>query len=112
MPKFKNNPSPFMMKNSALHSSAKYGSPMQANYNKPSPVKAWPVIAKIGAWLAKGAAKAGVSKAALAAGKKAIVSGATSVATSKLMSGYKKNNSTEIISGKQTKIMEDDKENV
>jgi len=35
MPNFKKNPTPFMMKNSALHASAKYGSPMQANYSSP-----------------------------------------------------------------------------
>jgi len=35
MPNFKKNPAPFMMKNSALHASAKYGSPMQANYDSP-----------------------------------------------------------------------------
>jgi len=35
MPEFKKNPTPFMMKNSALHASAKHGSPMQANYSSP-----------------------------------------------------------------------------
>ena len=74
---------------------------------KESPVKVWPVVAKIGAWLAKGAAKAGISKAALAAGKKAIVSGATSAAASKLMSGGNKKEShiydpTDIMNNERT----------
>ena len=36
MPNFKKNPAPFMMKNSALHASAKHGSPMQGNYGSPA----------------------------------------------------------------------------
>jgi hypothetical protein len=44
MPNFKKNPdgmkpSGFKMKNSALHKSAKYGSPVHANYGAESPVK-------------------------------------------------------------------------
>ena len=45
MPKFKKNPTPFMMKNSALHASAKYGSPMQDSAFK---MKGWSPFTKKG----------------------------------------------------------------
>ena len=87
MPNFKKNPSQFIMKNPTLSNSVKHGSPMQANYGKPSPAKALPIIAKIGALVAKAgtavkaaggikaAAKAGVKSAG-----KAIVKGGKKVA--------------------------------
>tara|TARA_R110000737_G_C14431783_1_gene459814 strand:+ start:119 stop:652 length:534 start_codon:yes stop_codon:yes gene_type:complete len=78
MPNFKPNPdgmkpSGFKMKNSALQASARTGSPMQSNY-KASPVKVWPIIAKIAA----GAVKAGkaVATAAKAGGAAAKAGGA------------------------------------
>ena len=99
MPTFKKNSSPFMMKNSALKGGAK-GSPIQGNYSKPSPAKWIPaVIAAIKGLSAKTLVTAAAAGAASAAGGKAV-------------SGGKKNNPTEIISGEQTKIMQDDKENV
>ena len=92
MPNFKPNPngmkpSGFKMKNSALNMSARTGSPMQSNYNKPSPAKVWPIVAKIVAGAAKAAkavkaaggikaaAKAGVKSAgkAIAKGGKKVV---------------------------------------
>lgn len=83
MPNFKPNPSGmkpsgFKMKNSALYMSAKTGSPMQSNYG-PSPVKAIPIIAAIGAKLAAVGAKAKTLIAAAKASKAgaAVVKGAT-----------------------------------
>ncbi len=78
MPNFKENPngmkpSGFKMKNSALNMSARTGSPMQSNYNKPSPAKVWPIVAKIVAGAAKAAKAvkaAGGIKAAAKAGVK------------------------------------------
>ena len=72
-------PSGFKMKNSALHASAKYGSPMQANYNKPSPVKVWPIVAKIAAKLASAGQAVRTAATAVKASKagQAIIKGAT-----------------------------------
>ena len=96
MPKFKPNPngmkpSGFKMKNSALHASAKYGSPMQANYN-PSPVKATPAIIATIVNGVRNAVKAvraaGGVKEVVKAGRKAIVKKATKV-KDKIVEDYK-----------------------
>ena len=130
MPNFKPNPngmkpSGFKMKNSALHMSAKTGSPMQSNYN-PSPVKAIPIIAAIGAKLAAAAAKAktlytaakatkagvAISKAATTAkeayDKKGVVKAATDTAVKGAVSNImtpKENKETASITGNQKSIM-------
>lgn len=130
MPNFKPNPdgmkpSGFKMKNSALHMSAKTGSPMQNNYN-PSPVKAIPIIAAIGAKLAAAAAKAKTliaaakatkagaavvkgaktAKAAYAKGGvvKTVVDTATESAVSNIMTP-RENEETASITGNQKSIM-------
>ena len=111
MPNFKPNPngmkpSGFKMKNSALHASAKYGSPMQANYN-PSPVKAIPIIAAIGAKLASVGSQAKALIAAAKASKAgaAAVKGAKAAKAAYAKDGMVKTVADTTVSGAVDRIM-------
>ena len=94
MPNFKKNPSQFIMKNPMLSNSVKHGSPMQANYGKPSPAKALPIIAKIGALVAKASKGAKAAGAAIKASK---VGKAVATGTKKAAQAYAKGGMTKTV---------------
>ena len=88
----------------------------KASYNdlqveKPSPVK-WAFLAPLFSALGTSATAAAGSTAAIAAGKavatKAVTSAVASTAASKLASGGNKKDTPSIISGEQTKIIDDE----
>ena len=93
MPKFKKNPSPFMLRSS---NKASYS---DLQVEKASPVKALPIIPAIIA------AVEGLTATQLVG---AAATGAASAAGGKAVSGGKKKDTPSIISGEQKKIVDDE----